>query len=154
MGINLMYLELLQRYQDICKFIVPGIYQALWTWVWVNSRSWWWTGRPGVLRFMGLQRVGHDWATELNYTQKFHHPFSQLVPDQVFLPFPQTGSHLLGSTVYCRLWAFLEHVSLSAMLGTGALSPPPPDPLICLLISSPLCLYSYFLSSLFSCSPW
>ena len=36
------------------------------TWVWVNSRSWWWTGRPGVLRFMGLQRVGHDWATELN----------------------------------------------------------------------------------------
>jgi len=38
------------------------------TWVWVNSRSWWWTGRPGVLRFMGSQRVGHDWATELNWT--------------------------------------------------------------------------------------
>ena len=38
-----------------------------WTWVWVNSRSWWWTGRPGVLRFMGLQRVGHDWATKLNW---------------------------------------------------------------------------------------
>ena len=38
-----------------------------WTWVWVNSRSWWWTGRPGVLRFMGSQRVGHDWATELNW---------------------------------------------------------------------------------------
>ena len=37
-----------------------------WTWVWVNSRSWWWTGRPSVLRFMGLQRVRHDWATELN----------------------------------------------------------------------------------------
>ena len=36
-----------------------------WTWVWVNSGSWWWTGRPGVLRFMGSQRVGHDWATEL-----------------------------------------------------------------------------------------
>ena len=36
-----------------------------WTWVWVNSR--WWTGRPAVLRFMGLQRVGHDWATELNW---------------------------------------------------------------------------------------
>ena len=31
-----------------------------WTWVWVNSRSWWWTGRPGVLQFMGWQRVGHD----------------------------------------------------------------------------------------------
>ena len=37
-----------------------------WTWVWVNSRSWWWTGRPGVLQFMGSQRVGHDWAVELN----------------------------------------------------------------------------------------
>ena len=37
------------------------------TWGWVNSGSWWWTGRPGVLRFMGSQRVGHDWATELNW---------------------------------------------------------------------------------------
>ena len=37
-----------------------------WTWVWVNSGSWWWTGRPGVLQSMGLERVGHDWATELN----------------------------------------------------------------------------------------
>ena len=44
-----------------------------WTWVWVNSRSWWWTGRPGVLRFMGLQRVGHDWATELNWTELATH---------------------------------------------------------------------------------
>ena len=39
------------------------------TWVWVNSGCWWWTGRPGVLRFMGSQRVGHDWATELNWTE-------------------------------------------------------------------------------------
>ena len=38
-----------------------------WMWVWVNSRSWWWTGRPGVLWFMGSQRVGHDWVTELNW---------------------------------------------------------------------------------------
>ena len=36
-----------------------------WTWVWVDSRSWWWTGRPGMLRFMGSQRVRHDWATKL-----------------------------------------------------------------------------------------
>ena len=43
-----------------------------WTWVWVNSGSWWWTGRPGVLRYMGLQRVGHDWATELNYKMWFY----------------------------------------------------------------------------------
>ena len=37
-----------------------------WTWVWVNSGSWWWTGRPGMLQIMGSQRVGHDWVTELN----------------------------------------------------------------------------------------
>ena len=36
-----------------------------WTWVWVNSGSWCWTGRPGVLQFMGSQRVGHHWATDL-----------------------------------------------------------------------------------------
>ena len=50
-----------------------------WTWVWVDSGNWWWTGRPGLLQSMGLQRVGHDWASELtdrinciaqgNYTQ-------------------------------------------------------------------------------------
>ena len=36
-----------------------------WMWVWVNSRRRWWTGRPGMLQFMGLQRVRHNWATEL-----------------------------------------------------------------------------------------
>ena len=40
-----------------------------WTWVWVNFRSWWFSGRPGVLRFMGSQGVRHDWATELNWTE-------------------------------------------------------------------------------------
>ena len=40
-----------------------------WTWVWLDSGSWWWTGRPGMLWFMGSQRVGHDWATELNWTE-------------------------------------------------------------------------------------
>ena len=39
-----------------------------WTWVWVNSRSRWWTGSPGVLLSMGLQRVGHNWVTELNWS--------------------------------------------------------------------------------------
>ena len=41
-----------------------------WTRVWVNSRSWWWTGRPGMLQFMGSQRVRHDWATEVNWTNE------------------------------------------------------------------------------------
>ena len=40
-----------------------------WTWVWVNSGSWWWTGRPGMLWFKGSQKVRHDWATELNWTE-------------------------------------------------------------------------------------
>ena len=40
-----------------------------WKWVWVNSGSWWWTGRPDVLQFMGSQRVRHDWANELNWTE-------------------------------------------------------------------------------------
>ena len=47
-----------------------------WTWVWMNSRSLWRTRRPGVLGFMGSQRVGHDWATELNYVNSIgvvHH---------------------------------------------------------------------------------
>ena len=52
-----------------------------WTWVWVNSGSWWWTGRPGVLRFMGLQRVGHNWVTELNWTErKSKFPFVKNAP--------------------------------------------------------------------------
>ena len=48
---------------NIKKFMVH-------VWIWVNSGSWWWTGRPGMLRFMGSQRVGHDWATVLNWTEQ------------------------------------------------------------------------------------
>ena len=46
------------------------------TWVWVNSRGWWWTGKPGMLWFMGSQRVEHDWATELNWTELLKTDFS------------------------------------------------------------------------------
>ena len=46
----------------------------LWTWVWARSRSWWWTGRPGVLQSMGLQRVRYDWTTELNWCPCYHFP--------------------------------------------------------------------------------
>ena len=38
-----------------------------WTWVWVSSGSWWWTGKPGILQSRGSQRVGHGWVTELNW---------------------------------------------------------------------------------------
>ena len=44
-----------------------------WTWVYINSINWWWTGKPGILQSMGSQRVRHDWATELNWT---NNPFS------------------------------------------------------------------------------
>ena len=46
------------------------------TWVWVSSGSWWWTGKPGVLQSMGLQRVGHDCATELKLNSVDHDPFT------------------------------------------------------------------------------
>ena len=49
-----------------------------WAWVWVNSGSWWWTGRPGVLRFIGSQRVGHDWATELTDWLLVRSEYSQM----------------------------------------------------------------------------
>ena len=48
-----------------------------WMWVWVNSRNWWWTWRPGVLQFMGSQRVGHNWATELNWYENQYTPSHQ-----------------------------------------------------------------------------
>ena len=54
-----------------------------WTWVWVNSGSWWWAGRPGVLRFMGSQRVGHDWATKLNWSVNGR--YSWETPHKAFL---------------------------------------------------------------------
>ena len=39
------------------------------TWVWISSGSWWWTGKPDVMQSMGLQRVRHDWVTELSWTE-------------------------------------------------------------------------------------
>ena len=44
---------------------IVGWHHRLNTWVWVNSGSWWWKGKPGMLQSMGSHRVGHDWATEL-----------------------------------------------------------------------------------------
>ena len=57
-----------------------------WTWVWVSSGNWWWTGKPGVLQSMGLQRVGHDWAIELNWTDGMGEPGG----------LQSMGSHIVG----------------------------------------------------------
>ena len=65
------------------------------TWVWVNSGSWWWTGRPGVLRFMGSQRVGHDWATELTELNPTEAPVFNLFAIQFGDRCPRT--HITGS---------------------------------------------------------
>ena len=46
-----------------------------WTWVWASSGSWWWTGKPGVLQSMGLKRVGHSWATKLNWNEEIQFHF-------------------------------------------------------------------------------
>ena len=54
-----------------------------WTWVWVNSGSWWWTGRPGVLESIGSQRVRHDWATELNWTVAYRGSPALLCPKEL-----------------------------------------------------------------------
>ena len=59
---------------------LDGITNSM-TWVWVKSGSWWWTGRPCVLQFMGSQRVGHDSANELNWTELvFSSPWSSCCP--------------------------------------------------------------------------
>ena len=83
-----------------------------WIWVWVSSGSWWWTGRPGVLQSMGLQRVGQDWATELNWTEL--HPMlhqSFLIYEMTSWSFPAVGEfkvkliHMFVCKSVC-VWTF------------------------------------------------
>ena len=52
-----------RRVQQRMRWLMASL--TWWTWVWASSRSWRWTGRPGMLQSMGSQRIGHDWATEL-----------------------------------------------------------------------------------------
>ena len=58
----------LNKLQESWRAAVHGVAKS-WTWLWVNSGSWWWTGRPGLFQSMGWQRVGHNWVTELNSTE-------------------------------------------------------------------------------------
>ena len=84
-----------------------------WTWVWVDSGSWWWTGKPGMLQSMGSKRIRHYWATEVNYNhnivwlsllssfRNFHYSeritwkeYSVPVNNHSsFSPFPVSGNH-------------------------------------------------------------
>ena len=56
-----------------------------WTWVWVDSGSWWWTGKPGMLWFMGSQRVGHNWETEVNWKPSWRQKNHDTIHDYVFI---------------------------------------------------------------------
>ena len=80
-----------------------------WTSVWVNSGSWWWTGRPGVLRFMGLQRVRHDWATELNWTVKNTHLHFTVWPHTTHTP--PRFTLLLPQAMYSGIFYYISFFS-------------------------------------------
>ena len=73
------------------------------TWVWVSSGSWWWTGRPGVLQSMGLQRVGHDWVTEWTELKKQLNSFK-------FYKNPALQLHLWAPFLILVLLLFLPHL--------------------------------------------
>ena len=73
-------------------------------WVWVNSRSWWWTGRPGVVWFMGSQRVGQDW-TELNW-------ISRCMPPGWNLQWvPKVGAVLWNWTFKLKSWELVSELN-------------------------------------------
>ena len=92
------------------------------TWVWVNSGSWWWTGRPGMLRFMGSQRAGHDWATDRKQTSfqskereapwmwSLSHPFPKQWESLLYLK--QTGWDLQKFFFNFNHNLFLTHTQL------------------------------------------
>ena len=88
-----------------------------WAWVWVNSRSWWWTGRPGMLLFMGSQIVGCDWTTELNWTDDmsvFHIENHQMIFHKIVALYNSTvhlGPYISTSLLtfyflFCYLFCF------------------------------------------------
>ena len=83
---------------------------TLWTWVWVKSGSWWWTGRPGVLWFMGSQRVGHKWVTELKHTCTHTHtghiPW-KATPSEVFCLHFLMQKDLRVYVAITRIWSLV-----------------------------------------------
>ena len=79
-----------------------------WTWVWVSSGSWWWTGKPGVLQSMGSQRVGLDWATELNWWEEWGNQANRWV-DVCRI---SHLANLIIKILLAPLWAFTLETSL------------------------------------------
>ena len=120
-----------------------------WTWVWVNSGSWWWTGRPGVLRFMGSQRVGHDWATELNWTD-----VKSVSIFQICISMPKSSFHKIGG-IHAACVATLR-TAFNQCLWRVVIKTPAP---LCLNVdNSNMCVLHYFwyfsLGLSYSCPLW
>ena len=90
-----------------------------WTWVWVNSGSWWWTGRPGVLRFMGLQRVRHDWATELNWAILERLSDDMVLNTDYFIDFMTSTLCVLNYFTHVWLFATLWTITCQAPMTMG-----------------------------------
>ena len=83
-----------------------------WTWFWASSWSWWWTGKPGVLQSMGLQRVGHKWATELNWYRFLNYSLNtsrSFLSQSFALASPAWNSLPSGP---CPVWYHFIQVSL------------------------------------------
>ena len=86
-----------------------------WRWVWVDSSSWWWIGRPGVLQFTGSQRVRHDWATELDWTDGHNIPGSYAI---LFF----TATDFTSITSHIHSWVFFSF-GLCLFILSGFISP-------------------------------
>ena len=85
--------------------------QTQWTWVWASSGSWWWTEKPDVLQSMGLQRVRHDWATELNWESSRWYWDSQFLSALMYSPQILKTQHFSTRTLTlayqtCPGWEF------------------------------------------------
>ena len=93
-----------------------------WTWVWACSGSWWWTGKPGMLQFMGLHRIRHDWATELTWIDEFinkwkHESFLLLKVYCIHLGIEKVVSRsLMGLSLF---YNSVRHFSLYLLLFTN-----------------------------------
>ena len=95
-----------------------------WTWVCSSSRSWWRTASPGMLQSMGLQRVGHDWVTELNWTYHIANTICgwHVSPARLGLPMALTYIPNQVSTMYrSQCLAFTRHSVSSDCRGTSIL---------------------------------
>ena len=102
-----------------------------WTWVWVNSDSWWWTRKPGVLQSMGLQRLGHNWATELNWTVPMQK--EKNVYNRLYWWSSNSGSIVL----HFHTWSqYLRHTSKE----TSSSLPPPVEATFVSTASSRACI--------------